>query len=214
MKLAIETSSPKSVTCNIHYNEENSVSTTTAMAEASTSKADRSSESLSIVTEDAVTPMESFLPDPQDKENNAPAKHPSTKSSSSPEADSTYMIRSISSTDYLTLLRGEVVLAPSGVQGSQYWECVKLDGWLGFRNVASYGFLGREGSWALCCGAQNHREWEKFHIVNRDEGFVMLMTHWGKLRPVDFRDEQGGGRKLAMVEVESDNGILWEFLKV
>lgn len=180
------------------------------MAETSSSTAYRSSDSLSIATEDAVTPMENFLPDPQD----APVHPLSTQSSAPPEADSVYMIRSVSSRDYLTLLRGEVVLARVDVQGSQYWECVKLEGWLGFRNVASFGFLGREGSWALCCGAQNHREWEKFHVVNRGEGFVMLMTHWGKLRPVDFIDEQGGGRKLAMVEVESDNGILWEFLKV
>ena len=185
------------------------------MTETSNHNAEKTSDSpLSTVTEDAVTPMESFLPNPLDKTATQAKINNSLEQSSPPEADSTYMIRSVKSGDYLTLLRGDVVLAPSEVQGSQHWECVKLDGWLGFRNVASYGYLGRDGSWALCCGAQNHREWEKFHVVNSEAGrFVMLMTHWGKLRPIDYRDEQGA-KRLAMVEVESDNGILWEFVKV
>jgi len=186
---------------------------TTGLQNAQSESA-QSTDDLSVATDTAVTPLETFQPDSLDNVNNASHDVKLLNSYQMPEAGSTYMIRSVQSREYLTLLRGEVVVAPAGVLGSHHWECVRLDGWLGFRNVASYGFLGRDGSWTLCCGAQSHREWEKFHVLSKEEGgFIMLMTHWGKLRPVDFKEEQGV-KRLAMVEVESDNGVLWEFVKV
>lgn len=106
------------------------------------------------------------------------------------------------------------MLAPPGNFGSPHWKCVESDGWLGFRNVASDGFLGRDGQWRLCCSVKWHREHEKFHIGSRSEGgYVLLMTHWRKLRPVGIKEEKGE-KKLAMIENGNNNGIVWEFVEV
>ena len=106
------------------------------------------------------------------------------------------------------------MLAPPGSFGSPHWECVETEGWLGFRNVASYGYLGRDGQWLLCCSAKWHREWEKFHLGSRSEGgYALLMTHWGKLKPVGIKQENGE-EKLTMLEHWSTNGIVWEFVEV
>jgi hypothetical protein len=162
----------------------------------------------------AITPPETIPPDLTD-DNNGPSGGASYPSSYSvPEPGSTFIIRSVSSRHIITLLKGQVVLAPPGSFGSPHWECVKTEGWLGFRNVASYGLLGRDGQWLLCCSVKWHREWEKFHIESRSEGgYVLLMTHWGKLRPVGIKEEKGE-KKLAMIENGSTNGIVWEFVEV
>ncbi|MCJ1389920.1 hypothetical protein MMC18_002777 [Xylographa bjoerkii] len=140
------------------------------------------------------------------------ASYPS--SDSIPEPGSIFIIRSVSSRRVVTLLKGQVVLAPPASFGSPYWECMGTEGWLGFRNVASSGLLGRDGPWLLCCSVRSHREWEKFHVGSRAEGgHVLLMTHWGTLRPVGSKEENGE-QKLAMLENGSTDGIVWEFVKV
>lgn len=124
------------------------------------------------------------------------------------------LLSAVSSRNIITLLKEQIVLAPPGSLGSPHWECVETDGWLGFRNIASYGFLGRNDQWLLCCSVKWHREHEKFHIRSRPEGgFVLLMTHWWKLRPVGIKEEKGQ-QKLAMIENGNTSGIVWEFVEV
>ncbi|RDW71522.1 hypothetical protein BP6252_08085 [Coleophoma cylindrospora] len=131
------------------------------------------------------------------------------------EPGSTFVIRSLWSREVLTLFKGEVLLAPPGINGSQLWECVETDGWLGFRNMASYAFLGRDDQGFLRCSADWHREWERLRVGERTEGgYILLMTHWWKLRPLGFRRGASGEKRLAMMEIESTDGIVWEFVKV
>jgi hypothetical protein len=162
----------------------------------------------------AITPPETIPPDLTDV-NVDPFRGASYPSSySAPKPGSTFIIRSVLSRNIITLLHGQVVLAPPGIFGSPQWECVETDGWLGFRNIASDGFLGRDGQWLLCCSVNWHREHEKFHIGSRSEGgYVLLMTHWWKLRPVGIKEEKGE-KKLAMIENGNTNGIAWEFVEV
>ncbi|PVH79473.1 hypothetical protein DL98DRAFT_516075 [Cadophora sp. DSE1049] len=161
----------------------------------------------------AITPPETIPPDLTD-DNDDPSRGASYPSSYSvPKPGSTFIIRSVWSRNIITLLKGQVVLGPPGSFGSPHWECVETDGWLGFRNVASYGFLGRDDQWLLCCSVKWHRGHEKFHIRGRSEGgCVLLMTHWGKLRPVGIKEEKGE-KRLAMIETGDTNGIVWEFVE-
>ncbi|MCJ1382647.1 hypothetical protein MMC17_005760 [Xylographa soralifera] len=169
-------------------------------------------DSFSIDT--AFTPPETIPPDPPDDHDGSFAGASYLSSYSVPEPGSTFIIRSVSSRQIITLLKGQVVLAPPGSFGSPHWECVETGGWLGFRNVAAYGLLGRDAQGLLCCSAKLHREWEKFHIGSRsDGGYVLLMTHWGKLRPVGIKEEKGE-EKLAMIEDGKANVMVWEFVEV
>ena len=93
------------------------------------------------------------------------------------------------------------MLAPTGSNfGSPHWKCVETDGWLGFRNTASNGSLGRNDQSLCCCSVNSHLEFVKFHLRSRSEGgFVLLMMNAWKLLPVGFKEEKGE-QKLAMLE--------------
>ena len=90
-----------------------------------------------------ITPPETIPPDLTD-DNDGPSRCVSYLSSCLiPNPGSTFIIRSVSSRNITTLLKEQVVLSPPGSHGSPHRECVETDGWLGFRNIALYGFLGR-----------------------------------------------------------------------
>ncbi|EXJ56302.1 uncharacterized protein A1O5_12569 [Cladophialophora psammophila CBS 110553] len=138
-----------------------------------------------------------------------------------PWPGSTYIIRSISSGDVLTLHDGEITLAPppstsaaqsggGGGGGSVHWACTETKGWLGFRNVASGKFLGYDGSHGrdkrhgdrdrhgrLICVVSRHQGWEHFTVRPRPQGgFLLLTTHFERLWRVGIRRgvEQQAGR--------------------
>ena len=162
----------------------------------------------------AITPPETISPKLTDDNDNLSRSASYLSSYSVPKPGSTFIIRSVSSRNIITLLKGQVVLAPPGSFGSPHWECVETDGWLGFRNIASYGFLGRNDQFLLCCSVKWHRGHEKFHVRSRPEGgFFLLLTHWGKLQPVGIKEEKGQ-KKLAMTENGNTSEIVWEFVEV
>ncbi|KAE8452416.1 hypothetical protein EG329_000318 [Mollisiaceae sp. DMI_Dod_QoI] len=158
------------------------------------------------------TPPESiatFLPETEDHD---PSPNPS--SSSVPWPGSTFIIRSVSSGEVLTLHEGQVKLSRPGGRGTIHWACVETKGWLGFRNVSSGRFLGHDSRGRLCCAGERHQGWENFCVRLRPEGgYVLLMTHWERLWPVGTVVEQGV-RKLAKIGEGSSGGIVWEFVKV
>ncbi|TVY83086.1 hypothetical protein LSUE1_G003040 [Lachnellula suecica] len=150
----------------------------------------------------ANTPPETVVADLDDLDPFSDAK---TISSSVPWPDSTFIIRSVSSGDVLTLCDGRIVLARPGGPGSIHWACVETKGWLGFRNTVSGKFLGHDSKGKLWCSVDRHQGWENFCVrMTPEGGYKLLMTHWERLWGIE---------KLAKLEDRSD-GIVWEFVKV
>jgi hypothetical protein len=139
---------------------------------------------------------------------------PKLSSSSVPWPGSTFIIRSASSGHVITLLDGQIVLAPPGGRGSIHWACVETKGWLGFQNPVSGRFLGHDIKGRLCCSGERHQGWENFCVRMRPEGgYVLLMTHFERLWHVGINLEQGV-EKLAKIGNGGSDGIVWEFVKV
>lgn len=129
-----------------------------------------------------------------------------------PWPGSTFIIRSLSSGKFLTLLDGNIML--TGGRGSIEWACVENNGWLGFRNIVSGKFLGHDKKGELCCFAERHRMWELFCVRMRPEGgCVLLLTHWNSLWHVGIREEQGV-EKLAKIGAGGCGGMVWEFIPI
>lgn len=163
----------------------------------------------------ALTPPETIPPELTDDKHDLPNSASYRTLYPDPKAGSTYIIRSISSRDTITFLKGQVVLAPPDSLGSPHWECEKNGGWLGFRNIASNGYLGRNGQWLLCCSANKHKRHEWFQIGNGPEGghVLILPTDDMELQPVGIKEEEQ--QKLAMISREDTSKIVyWEFVEV
>ncbi|KAF2463282.1 uncharacterized protein BDR25DRAFT_307876 [Lindgomyces ingoldianus] len=135
-------------------------------------------------------------------------------SSGVPSHDFTVIIRSISSGYVITLLDGQVVLAPPGGQGSIHWKCVETEGWIGFRNPISNRFLCHDWSGRLKCSAEQHNGWRHFTITPMPNGgYIMQMLHWWTLRPIVINAEEGL-QKIGRNGNKLSEGIIWEFIKV
>jgi hypothetical protein len=135
-------------------------------------------------------------------------------SSAVPWPGSTFIIRSASTGDVITLRDGQIVLDQSGGRGSTHWACLENKGWLAFQNPVSGTFLGHDLGGRLCCVAVRPQGWENFCVRLRPEGgYILLMTHYDKLWQVGTKLEQGR-RRLAKVENGKIDGITWEFVKV
>ena len=134
--------------------------------------------------------------------------------SSVPWPGSSYMIRCVTSGDVLTLLDGQIVLAPLGDRGSFQWECVETKGWMGFRNPVSGKYLGHDQRGKLHCSADRHQGWENFcPRLRPDGGYILLMTHFERLWHVGIKIEHGVER-IAKIGDGGSDGIIWEFIKV
>jgi hypothetical protein len=157
----------------------------------------------------ATTPPESVATDLLDDHDPCGGAKPS--SSSVPWPGSTFIIRSVSSGDVITLRDGQVVLDRPGSRGYIHWECVETKGWLGFRDIGSGRLLGHDTQGRLRCSAEQHQGWENFCVrMTPEGGYVLLMTHWERLWQVGICEEQGM-KKLVKI---GGSGIVWEFVKV
>lgn len=129
--------------------------------------------------------------------------------------DFTYIITDTSGVA-IALRDGKVCLTRPGSRdsGSIHWECVQKDGWLGFRNPISGTYLGHDKAGKLICSATQQKGWEHFCVrAMPGGGYVLLMKHWGELRPVSCILEQGV-EALARVENNSTGGLVWRFTEV
>ena len=131
-----------------------------------------------------------------------------------PWPGSTFVIRSISSGQVITLNKGEVELGPESERAlgsSIHWACEEKRNWLGFMNVASGCFLGHQGN-RMFCNVKIHNEWENFCVRHTPEGgYILLVTRDKKLWKVGT-EVVDGVEKLVRIEGE-DEGTIWEFLK-
>lgn len=131
-----------------------------------------------------------------------------------PSDGCTTFIRSVSCGGFLTLLDGEVVLAPLTGRGGLHWTCVEFKGWFGFRNTTSKKFLCHISGGRLKCTAGEGEKWGHFTITPvAGKGYIMQMCHWWDLGSVVAVEEHGTktlgrwGEKLA-------DGVVWEFIEV
>ncbi|KAF2803367.1 uncharacterized protein BDZ99DRAFT_468324 [Mytilinidion resinicola] len=159
----------------------------------------------------AATPPETVVADLMDEDY---AFGDIKTNSSVPWPGSTFIIRSTSSGHVITLVDGQIILAPIGGRGSIHWVCMETKGWLGFRNKASGRLLGHDDKGNLRCAAGRHQGWENFCVRLRPEGgYVLLMTHFERLWHVGIKKEHGV-EKLAKIGDGGNDGLVWEFVKV
>ncbi|KAL1616423.1 hypothetical protein SLS56_011414 [Neofusicoccum ribis] len=159
----------------------------------------------------AITPPESVAADVQ---NDHDCFKPTEISVTIPRPGNTYLIRSASSGEVITLLDGKIILAQPDGRGECRWVCELDNGWFGFRNIVSGRYLGRDIDWRMCCSVTWLKEWEKFLARERPGGgSVLLMTHWWVIRPIGMKMENGI-KKLAMIENWESDEMIWEFIEV
>jgi hypothetical protein len=131
-----------------------------------------------------------------------------------PSDGSTVIIRSVSCGRVLTLVDGQVVLAPLSGRGSIDWKCVETEGWFGFRNCVSNKFITHGRDARLKCSAELRDKCRHFTITPvPDGGYVMQMPDWWVLRPVVI-NAADGLQKLGRTGNRLSEGIIWEFIKV
>jgi len=160
----------------------------------------------------ANTPPETLAGDLVDDQD--PLGGSKLSSSSVPWPGSTFIIRAASSGHVITLVDGQIKLAPPGGRGSIHWACVETKGWLGFRNLVSGRYLGHDDKGKLRCSVNRHQGWENFCARLRPEGgYILLMTHFERMWHVGIKVEHGV-EKLAKIGDGGSDGIVWEFVKV
>jgi hypothetical protein len=160
----------------------------------------------------AKTPPETIAPDFLDDFD--PLSDPKPSPSSVPWPGSTFLIRDVETGYLITLQDGQIILGQPGGRGSIHWQCVETKGWLGFRNTVSGRYLGHDQGGRLRCSAERHQGWENFCVRLRPEGgYVLLMTHFERLRHVGVKVHNGIQRLGKLGDGGSD-GIVWEFVKV
>lgn len=127
------------------------------------------------------------------------------------------MIRLLPTNEFLTLLNGEVILAPPGGFGSIFWKCEEMKGWLGFRNTVSGKMLSNHLGEHLCCMMDKHKGCEYVCVrKSPEEGYVILMSYWKcaeTLWPVCVREIEGA-KRVVKNEGAIGDASLWEFIKV
>ena len=95
-----------------------------------------------------------------------------------PEPGTTYTIRSVSCGKVITLLEGKIELTEPNEFGCSHWACEDNDGWIGFRNRVSGGFLGNDTSGRVCCTSKVHGKTERLCTrMTPNEGCILLMLH-------------------------------------
>lgn len=130
-----------------------------------------------------------------------------------PSHGSTVIIRSVSCGNVLTLLDGNIVLAPPSGRGSILWTCIETEGWFGFRNCVSGKFICHGRDARLKCTAEENSSWRQITITPVPEGgYVMQMLDWWTLRPIVI-NAQNGLQKLGRTGNKLSEGIVWSFIE-
>jgi hypothetical protein len=114
----------------------------------------------------------------------------------------------------ITLVDGQVVLAPLGSRGSIDWKCVETEGWFGFQSCVSNKFINHGWDARLKCSAELRGKCRHFTITPvSDGGYIMQMPDWWVLRPIVI-NAADGLQKLGRTGNRLSEGIIWEFIKV
>ena len=117
-----------------------------------------------------------------------------------PQPGKTYAINKKGSDTVVTLDGTKVVMRCWEGLGTQKWECVETDGWLGFvsraSTVSDRAYLRHNGGEDLECRQTHHHGWwESFQVVLHDEGFALEIRKEDRLAFVGIT-AGGSGLKL------------------
>ncbi|CAI6337933.1 unnamed protein product [Periconia digitata] len=102
---------------------------------------------------------------------------------SKPAAGAVFMIEQVSTGHLVTLLNGEVQVIPKDelpTATASHWQCVEKDGWFGFRESASYRYLGIDSGAELehellVCKNKNHTRHGMFQVREVGERTYQLL---------------------------------------
>ncbi len=121
-----------------------------------------------------------------------------------------YMIRHRGLGTVITLGRKGLVLDNISKYGGWHWHCSEKDGWLGFCNVVSLNYLGRNGNRQIIAQVPHHKSYEYFVArAHPGGGFELLTLHDWKFVRVGVKDEQ------TLIETENEDEVaIWDFVKI
>lgn len=108
------------------------------------------------------------------------------------------MIRDIDSGRALTLKAGRLTLKrEAGTNGGWRWECVEdADGWLGFREVVSYRYLGRDNKGGFYAEAAKFHAWERFCLRPlKAGGYYLMAVRWQTCRRMGIMKKEKKKKK-------------------
>ncbi|KAI0547796.1 hypothetical protein F4679DRAFT_597457 [Xylaria curta] len=133
-----------------------------------------------------------------------------------PEPGNTYKIVEVGSERAIALVRGCLTLVwDAGTRGGWQWDCEENpDGWIGFRDAVSGGYLGHDNKGGYIARAGKLDSWESFVLRPRAAGGYNLCVKFGnKLKPMGVSESDGPTPKL--VDAKSpEEAARWEFYKV
>ncbi|KAI1770126.1 hypothetical protein F4818DRAFT_434045 [Hypoxylon cercidicola] len=127
-----------------------------------------------------------------------------------PWPGNTYIIRDPDSERQITLVGGQLRLAPHlGNQGGYHWECIESNGWMGFRSPSDHLHIGHDNRRNFIASAKEHRPWEYFNTrAHPKGGHILLVVHgWQQWKMTISEDGSN------LIET-MDEGTAWEFEKV
>lgn len=98
-----------------------------------------------------------------------------------PEPGRTYKIHVHGKQQVIALKKGQLELQSvinDKRDGGSLWECIETAGWLGFRNIVSGTYMGRDSRGGLEAKKSHHKDWESFCIrQNPLGGYTILVKH-------------------------------------
>ncbi|CAI6337932.1 unnamed protein product [Periconia digitata] len=135
-----------------------------------------------------------------------------------------YLIQSVATGKFITFAKGKIVLDPIAGYSSTRWECIENDGWLGFRDPASYMLLGyiENENEELGCQFTRHDICERFQVREVEERiYHMLVIHvenWGKqdrrFKLLPIVHSRKDGQDILIKTKSNSNAAAWRFIRV
>ncbi|KAI1485421.1 hypothetical protein F5X96DRAFT_660119 [Biscogniauxia mediterranea] len=125
-----------------------------------------------------------------------------------PSKGNVYAIRHRRSGKVITMGIEGLQLKQIGPMGGWHWMCVEKDGWLGFRNVVSGKYLGRDDRNNFHAIQPHHMGWEYFVAKASPRGGYELQTlnGWVFKKMCVAKD---GGKLMQTI----GEGSLWDFVQ-
>ncbi|KAM6479425.1 hypothetical protein HDV62DRAFT_137447 [Trichoderma sp. SZMC 28011] len=137
------------------------------------------------------------------------AKQPATPPENHPIPGKSYMVQTRNKPNLILALKyGKLEWLDRPIpSGGHIWRCVKKDGWLGFRNMASGTYLGYNKEGKIVATQKEHKEQQSFTESRKENGGYMLSVLQEKaLLGVAFSED---GKSMVL---QKDEGEALDFI--